>query len=164
MFGEPVYAHHIWTNHSGHRDQYCGGFCERDKLYGIYQAGLVFEIFLLFVVLMLVHICSYSLVFFHSFIRALTVFADLYNFLTVWRSSALTVHTELCSLVLTVNCSKTEKLLTVVQSCSSFWVTAKFSQVQFNESHLSYILRCSIWNYILIKNGIDTFVCTVFFF
>ncbi len=48
------------------------------------------------------------------------VFADLYNFLTVWRSSVLTVHTELCSLVLTVNCCKTGKLWTVVQSCSSF--------------------------------------------
>ncbi len=55
-----------------------------------------------------------------SFVRVLTVFADLYNFLTVWRSSALTVCTELSSLVLTVNYCKTEKLLTVVQSCSSF--------------------------------------------
>ncbi len=30
------------------------------------------------------------------------------------RSLALTVHTELCSLVLTVNCCKIEKLLTAV--------------------------------------------------
>ncbi len=64
---------------------------------------------------------------YNSFVRALTVFADLYSFLTVWCSSALTVHTELCSLVLTVNCCKTEKLLTVVQLCSSFWGTAKFT-------------------------------------
>ncbi len=56
----------------------------------------------------------------NSFVCTLTVFADLYNFLTVWRSSALTVHSELCSLVLTVNCCKAEKLLTVEQSCSSF--------------------------------------------
>ncbi len=57
---------------------------------------------------------------YNSFVRAPTVFADLYNFLTVCHSSALTVHTELCSLVLTLNCCKTEKLLTVVQFCSSF--------------------------------------------
>ncbi len=62
------------------------------------------------------------IVYYISFVRAPTVFADLYNFLTVWRSSALTVHTEL-----SVNCCKTEKLLTVVQFCSSFWGIAKFT-------------------------------------
>ncbi len=62
-----------------------------------------------------------------SFVRVLTIFANLYNFLTVWHSNALTVRTELCSLILTVNCCKTEKLLTVVQSYSSFWGTAKFT-------------------------------------
>ncbi len=43
--------------------------------------------------------------------------------LTVCCSSTLTVHTELCSLVLTVNCRKTEKLLTIAQLCNSFWGT-----------------------------------------
>ncbi len=57
----------------------------------------------------------------NSFVHALTVFADLHNFLTVWRSSALTVHTELCSLA-RFDCKllQNRKLLTVVQSCSSF--------------------------------------------
>ncbi len=73
-----------------------------------------------------------------SFVRPLTVFADLYNFLTVWRSSALTVHTELCSLILTVNCCKTEKLSTVVQSCSSFCGTAKFT-VKYSLTRVTYL-------------------------
>ncbi len=74
----------------------------------------------------------------NSFVRALTVFAVLYNFLTVWCSSALTVHTELRSFVLTVNCCKTEKLLTVVQSCSSFWGTAKFT-VKYTLTRVTYL-------------------------
>ncbi len=73
-----------------------------------------------------------------SFVRALTVFAKLYNFLTVWRSSALTVHPELCSLVLTVNCCKTEKLLTAVQSCSSFRGIAKFT-VKYSLTRVTYL-------------------------
>ncbi len=64
-----------------------------------------------------------------SFVRALTVFADLYNFLTVWRSSALTVLTELCSL---------EKLLTAVQSCSTFRGTAKFT-VKYSLRRVAYL-------------------------
>ncbi len=74
-----------------------------------------------------------------SFVRAATVFADLHNFLTVWRSSAPTVHTELCSFVLTVNCGKTEKLLTKVQSCSSFRGTAKFT-VKYCLMRVTYLL------------------------
>ncbi len=74
----------------------------------------------------------------NSFVRALTVFADLYNFFTVWRSSALTVHTELCSLILTVNCCKIEKLLTAVQLWSSFRSTAKFT-VKYSLTRVSYL-------------------------
>ncbi len=73
-----------------------------------------------------------------SFVCALTVFADLYNFLTIWRSNALSVHTELCSLVLTVNCCKTEKQLTTVQSCSTFWSTAKFT-VKYSLTRVTYL-------------------------
>ncbi len=73
-----------------------------------------------------------------SFVRVLTVFAELYNFLTVWHSSALTVHAELCSLVLTVNCCKIEKLLTAVQSCSSFSSTAKFT-VKYSLTRVTYL-------------------------
>ncbi len=97
----------------------------------------------------------------NSFVRTLTVFADLYNFLTAWCSSALTVHTELCSLVLTVNYCKTEKLLTAVQSCSRFRGTAKFT-VKFNLMRVTY-LRCSIWNCILIRNEIDL-LCSQFLY
>ncbi len=75
---------------------------------------------------------------FNSFVRAFTVFADLYNFFTVWHSNALTVHTEFCSLVLTVNCCKTEKLLTVVQLCSSFRGIAKFT-VKYNLTRVTYL-------------------------
>ncbi len=79
-----------------------------------------------------------------SFVHPLAVFADLYNFLEVWRSRSLTVLTELCSLVFTVNCRKTENLSTVVQSCSSFRGTAKFT-AEYSLMRVIY-LRCSIWN------------------
>ncbi len=64
---------------------------------------------------------------YNIFVRMLAIFADLYNFLRVCCLSTLTVYTELYSLVLTVNCCQTEKLLTVVQSCCTFWSTAKFT-------------------------------------
>ncbi len=49
-----------------------------------------------------------------GFVHPLAIFADPYNFLTVLHSSAVTVHTKLCSLILTVNFCKTEKLFTVL--------------------------------------------------
>ncbi len=70
-----------------------------------------------------------------SFVRVLTVFADPYNFLAVWCSSILTVRFD-CKLL------QNRKLLTAVQSCSSFRGTAKFT-VKYSLTRVIY-LRCSI--------------------